>query len=267
MLLTIVSGYLLIVVIVACFQRRMIYVPTRLDETTARATATENGFLPWTNGSGEFIGWRMAGSGVSTASVLIVHGNAGFAGERDYLARPISEAGMDVFVLEYPGYGARQGSPSRDSLLAAAGEAFATLPADKARYVVCESIGAGVGTHLAKTHSGEVSGLALFVPYHRLAWVAQRQMPLLPAGWLLRDRYAPADDLKSFQGPVKVVVAEQDEIIPAESGRRLFESYTGPKDLEIVPRARHNEVTEQTPEWWREVLKFWQTHQNATVGR
>ena len=263
MLLTVVIGYLLIVLVVAIFQRRLIYVPTRLDAQTALTAATQNGFVPWQSASGEAIGWRMSGSGVSTASVLVVHGNAGSAGDRDYLARPICQAAdVDVFVLEYPGYGARAGAPSRKSFNAAAEAAFALLPSDKPRYVVCESIGAGVGTHLAKAHPTEVAGLALFVPYHRLAWVAQRQMPLLPAGWLLRDRFAPSEDLQSYRGPVKIVVAERDEIIPAESGRRLFESYAGPKDLLIVSGARHNEVTEQTPEWWREVLKFWQAHQN-----
>lgn len=262
MLLTVVIGYLLIVLVAAVYQRRMIYVPTRLDAPTATLTATQNGFVPWRNPAGAVIGWRMSGRGVSAASVLVVHGNAGSAGDRDYLAQPISQAAdVDVFVLEYPGYGARPGSPSRTSFIAAAEDAFASLPADKPRYVVCESIGAGVGTHLAKAHPTEVAGLVLFVPYHDLAWVAQRQMPLLPAAWLLRDRYMPAEDLKSYRGPVKIVVAERDEIIPVESGRRLFNAYAGPKDLLVVPDARHNEVAEQPPEWWREVLKFWQQHQ------
>lgn len=196
----------------------------------------------------------------TTPCVLIVHGNAGFAADRDYPARPIHDAtNVDVFVLEYPGYGAREGSPSKASLVAAAEEAFASLSAGVPRYIVCESIGAGVGTHLAKVHPGEVAGLVLFVPYHRLSWVAQRQMPWLPAGWLLRDRFAPEDDLKSYHGPVKIVVAEHDEIIPAEAGRRLFESYAGPKDLLVVNGARHNDVAEQPPEWWREVFDFWRT--------
>lgn len=264
MLLAIVIGYGLLVLLVALLQRRLIYVPTRLDPSVAQSTAARNGFAPWRNAAGEIIGWRMPAGGPSTAAVLIVHGNAGFAGERDYLARPIHDAGsVDVFVLEYPGYGARAGSPSRESFCAAAEDAFASLPAGVPHYVVCESLGAGVGTQLAKTHPTEVAGLALFVPYHRLAWVAQRRFPLLPAGWLLRDRFAPADDLQSYHGPVKIIVAEQDEIIPATSGRKLYEAYAGPKDLQVIADARHNGVTEQTPEWWRAVFAFWRT--NATA--
>lgn len=262
-LVSIVIIYGLLLAGVAVFQRRLIYVPTRLDPSVAQLTAAQNGFAPWRNAAGQFIGWRMPAGGPSTACVLIIHGNAGFAGDRDYLARPIHDvAAVDVFVLEYPGYGAREGAPGRASLNAAAAEAFAALPAGVSRYLVCESIGAGVGTHLAKIHPDEIAGLALFVPYHRLSWVAQRQMPLLPAAWLLRDRFAPEDDLKSYRGPVKIIVAEKDEIIPAEAGRRLHNSYEGPKDLLVVPGARHNDVAGQSPDWWREVFAFWKT--NAT---
>ncbi|HEX5219374.1 MAG TPA: alpha/beta hydrolase, partial [Verrucomicrobiae bacterium] len=255
-----------VILLVALFQRRLIYVPARLSPSVAESSATQNGFLPWRNQANELIGWQMPANGASTGVVLIVHGNAGFAGDRDYLARPIHDAAMvDVFVLEYPGYGARAGSPSRASFIKAAEEAFALLPAGKPRYLVAESLGAGVATHLAKAHAPEVAGMALFVPYHSLAWVAQRTMPLLPAGLLLRDRFEPAEDLKSYQGPIKVVVAENDEVIPAEAGRRLFESYDGPKDLKVFAQARHNEVAEQSPEWWQGVFAFWET--NAAKSR
>ena len=263
----IIIGYALVILLVALFQRRLIYVPARLTTAVAESSAAQNGFMPWRNPANEIIGWHMpANNGASTGVVLIVHGNAGFAGDRDYLARPIRDAaGVDVFVLEYPGYGARAGSPSKASFIAAAEEAFGLLPTGKPRYIVSESLGAGVAAHLAKAHAPEVVGMALFVPYHSLAWVAQRTMPLLPAGLLLRDRFAPADELKSYQGPIKVVVAENDEVIPAEAGRRLFESFGGPKDLKVFAQARHNEVAEQSPEWWQGVFAFWQA--NAVKSR
>ena len=261
MLWVIIVGYALVILVVAVFQRRLVYVPARLTPAAAETTARQNGFLPWRNSANEIIGWQIPASGSSTGVVLIVHGNAGFAVDRDYIARPIHDAApVDVFVLEYPGYGARSGSPSKANFIAAAEEAFALLPDGKPRYIVAESLGAGVATHLAKAHAPEVAGLALLVPYHSLAWVAQRTMPWLPAGLLLRDRFAPADDLKSYQGPIKIVVAENDEVIPAEAGRRLFDSYDGPKDLKVFSQARHNEVAEQSPEWWQDVFAFWEAN-------
>jgi len=258
MLQALIIGYLFLVITVAIIQRRLLYVPTRISSSVADAIAVQNGFTPWRNASGEIIGWKMPAAATPTASVLIVHGNAGCAAERDYIAGPIhASASLDVHVLEYPGYGARNGSPSKVSMVAAAEEAFALLPSDKPRYVVSESIGAGVGGHLAKTYSAQIAGMTFFVPYHSLAWVAQRRMPFLPVWLLLRDRFEPAEDLKSYHGPVKVVVAAEDEVIPAEAGRRLYAAYAGPKDLQVVNGARHNEVAEQSQEWWREVFAFW----------
>ncbi len=260
-----ILGYGTIVFVVALMQRRMLFVPTRFDPASGEKIAAGNGFEPWRNASGSIIGWKMSANGATTASVMIVHGNAGSAAGRDYIAQPIlSSSAVDVFVLEYPGYGSREGSPSKASLIAAAEEAFALLPADRPRYVVCESLGSGVGGHLARVRSNDIRGMVFFVPYHSLPWVAQRRLPFLPAGLLLRDRFEPAQDLQGFRGPVKVVVAAEDEVIPPEAGRKLYESYSGPKELQVVTGAQHNEVAEQSPDWWRETFNFFEKQNNGS---
>ena len=254
-----VIAYLLIVLAVLIFQRRLIYFPTKIPADVIESVAAEHGFAPWKNAAGQIIGWKIPASVTATGSVLIVHGNAGCALSRDYLARPIHDAmSVDVFVLEYPGYGAREGSPGKENFIAAAEESFQLLSTNLPRYVVSESIGAGVACELAKNHPAEIAGLALFAPYANLATVAQKQMPLLPAYFLLLDRFNPAEGLRPYRGPVKFVVAGADEIIPSASGRKLADGYGGPKNLQVFPGAHHNEIAEQSPAWWREVFAFWQ---------
>jgi pimeloyl-ACP methyl ester carboxylesterase len=252
--------YLLVLLAALIFQRRLIYLPTKIPGNVIESVAADNGFAAWRNPGGELIGWKMPAKTNATASVLIVHGNAGCALSRDYLAQPIHDAAdVEVFVLEYPGYGARAGSPAKSSFVAAAEEAFQLLPTNAPRYVVSESIGAGVAGELAKAHPKEIAGLALFAPYHNFAAVAQRQMPFLPAYFLLRDRFNPEDCLRNYRGPVKFVVAGADEIIGPKSGVRLFESYGGPKELQVFPGAHHNDVSGQPAVWWREVFTFWRS--------
>ena len=82
-------------------------------------------------------------------------------------------------------------------------------------------------------------------------------MPFLPAYFLLLDRFNPADCLKVYRGPVKMIIAGADEIIGASSGQRLFDGYAGPKNLQVFPGAHHNEIAEQSPAWWRGVFAFW----------
>ena len=247
-------------------QRKLLYFPTKIPPGAAVQAGAEHGFVPWKNNSGQIIGWKIPARGPAAGSVLIVHGNAGCAIGRDYLAQPVHEAAdVDVFVLEYPGYGARDGSPSKTSFLAAAEEAFQLLSTSSPRYVVSESIGAGVACELAKKHPQEVAGLALLVPYHNLASVAQHQIWFLPTYFLLLDRFNPEDCLRSYDGPVKFVIAGQDEVIGPASGLRLANGYAGPKEVQVFPGAHHNDVSGQPAVWWREVFSFWQRHPPAPV--
>jgi hypothetical protein len=256
-----VIAYAVLCVGAFIFQRRLLYFPTKIPVGAVVAAGREHGFIPWENAAGQIIGWQIPAVGTLTGSVLVVHGNAGCAIGRDYLAEPIHEAGsLAVFVLEYPGYGARQGAPSRASLFAAAEEAFQYLPTGSPKYIVSESIGTGVACELARRHPAEIAGLALFVPYHDLASVAQRQMPFLPAYCLLLDRFNPAAGLQAYHGPVKFVVAGEDEILGPATGLRLFDGYAGPKDCQVIAGAHHNDVAEQAPDWWRNVLAFWRQH-------
>ena len=257
--------YVALCLVCGLFQRRLLYFPTILPTDLAVRLAAENGLLPWKNPDGQIIGWKIPSKGPATGSVLITHGNGGSAGGRNYLAQPIHDAAaVDVFVLEYPGYGARPGSPSKTSLVAAAAEAFHLMPGGLPKYLVSESLGTGVAGELARAHPGEVAGIAMFAPYQNLASVAQRRFWFLPAYFVFLDRFDPADCLQGYHGPVKFIVAGADEVIGAATGLRLAEGYRGPKELQVFPAALHNEVAAEPPGWWEEVFEFWR--KNAATG-
>ena len=252
------GSYLLLVLLVALFQRHLVYLPTIISMDTARQLAVQRGVVPWLNSHGEIIGWRMPARQPANGSVMIVHGNGGTALRLTDLAASIHDSlNLDAYLLEYPGYGHRGGTPSEASLLAAADEGWETLPTNRPAYVVSESLGTGVAAHLAQKYPHQVAGLLMFVPYDRLASVAQNHYPFLPAYLLLLDRFAPVDWLADYHGPVKIVLAGEDEIIPIARGQALYDGYQGPKSLQIIPGAGHGGTIEQSPQWWREVMQFW----------
>lgn len=258
-LLTLLVLYVLLALFVMLVQRKLIYLPTKFSPQMAAQLAQQEGFTPWRDAAGAIIGWHLPAKGAPTASVLIAHGNAGSALNRGYIGKPIHSIGnIDVFVLEYPGYGSREGSPNLKSFLTAAENAFRLLPTSRPVYVVAESLGAGVAAHLAKTFDSRVSGLLFFAPYNDLAAVGQKQMPFLPVKLLMRDRFRPAAWLKKYRGPVKVVLAEADTIIPAKFGQKLHDDYAGPKAIEVIRGAGHNDIAAQTPDWWKGVFSFWE---------
>lgn len=258
MLKLILLSYVGLASLAAIFQRRLLYFPTRLSREQAEQAAALEGLTPWTNAAGQLIGWTIPTRDSVTASVLLVHGNGGYAVDRGYLAKAIhSAASVNVFILEYPGYGARNGSPTMASLLGAADEAYAMLDTAKAIYVVSESLGTGVAAHLAQANP-RIAGMSMFVPFDDLAAVAQSVWRFLPVYLILRDRYEPAKWLQQYRGPVKFVVAEADREIPARFGQRLHDSYPGPKELQVLANAGHQDTTEQSVEWWRDLFLFWQ---------
>ena len=90
-------------------------------------------------------------------SVMIMYGNGSTATGSAHYADEIQDvAAFDVFILEYPGYEDRPGCPSQRSLFQAADEALRLISTNRPIYLVGESLGTGVASHLAATDSNAI---------------------------------------------------------------------------------------------------------------
>jgi len=254
--------YLAACVTLAVFQRRFIYYPTRIPTGTLEQMAKRESVQRWQDAAGRNIGWKaLSPARPADGQVLVTHGNAGCAIDRGYFITPIQQcAAMDVFILEYPGYGDRAGSPGEESLFAAADEAFQLLASNGPVYLAAESLGTGVAAYLAGKYPDKTAGIVLLAPFNRMADVGQAQMPVFPVAWLLRDRFPSENYLRNYHGPVAVVVGGRDRVIPAKFGRLLFDRYTGPKRLWEYPDGDHETVMVQPPEVWKQIFEFWEAN-------
>ncbi|MGO8839237.1 MAG: alpha/beta hydrolase [Limisphaerales bacterium] len=193
--------------------------------------------------------------------VLIVYGNGSCATACAHYADVIQNfAAFDVYIVEYPGYADRSGSPSQKNLFRAADEAFRLLGTNEPVYLVGESLGTGVAAYLAGTHPDQVAGLVLLGAYNRLTDVAHYHMPWLPVHLMLVDRFPSEDYLRHYHGPVAVLVAGQDRVVPEKFGRRLYDGYAGPKRLWEFPQGDHGTVMSQPPEVWKQIIAFLQAN-------
>src|SRR6476659_659684 len=92
--------YVLLCIVITAAQRRMIYFPTRVSAAAARGWASASQLTAWTNSSGQEIGWKRL-SPASVGQVLVLHGNAGCALDRDFYVEKFQEAkALDVYILE-----------------------------------------------------------------------------------------------------------------------------------------------------------------------
>ncbi|NJC87686.1 MAG: alpha/beta hydrolase [Desulfuromonas sp.] len=254
-------GYAGLCLFVYWRQEKMLFFPEQAPLETVRREARMAGFRLWPEDNGDYRALIAEPAGQAVGTCLIWHGNAGSARQRDYLAMPLLRMGMRVVVAEYPGYGARQGGGLREAALVADAR---ILAADLHRrfgeplIVIGESLGAAFAAAVAGDQSLPVKGVILVTPWRDLAGVARVHYPWLPAGLLLRDRFDNAAALQAYRGPLLVVTADSDEIIPASEGRRLYQALNTPvKRLYEIPGAGHNDWVERvTPEEWRNWLVF-----------
>ena len=258
--------YLAVCVIIAIFQRRLLYLPPVYTSEQVEQMAQKAKLERWKDPSGQAIGMkRLSSKQPAVGRVLIVYGNGGCATACAHYADVIQGiAAFDVFIVEYPGYADRPGSPSQKSLFRAADEAFQLLATNRPVYLVGESLGTGVAAYLAGTHPDQVAGVVLFAPYNQLADAAQYHYPILPVHLLLVDRFPSEDYLRNYHGPVGILVAGEDQVVPEKLGRRLYAGYAGPKRLWEFPLDDHGTVMERLPRIWEQIIAFWQANQQAS---
>lgn len=148
--------------------------------------------------------------------------------------------GRTVYVLAYRGYGASEGEPTEEAL---AGDAIALYDLVASLHpggdiaVVGRSLGSGVAAHVAGARP--VHRLVLVTPFDSLVGVARMHYPWLPVDLLMTDRYDSARHLAAYRGPVLVVSAGRDLVVPPDSTARLVAALPRPPQQVHVAQAGH----------------------------
>ena len=115
------------------------------------------------------------------------------------------------------------------------------------------SLGSGVAVQLAAQRP--VIGVILVAPFDSLVEVGKRHYPFLPVNWLLKHRFDSAAHAPKMKTRLLCIVATQDEIIPAEHARRLYDVWGGPKQWVGLEGAGHNS-TDEHRNYWPSILAF-----------
>jgi pimeloyl-ACP methyl ester carboxylesterase len=154
-----------------------------------------------------------------------------------------------IYLLHYPGYGGSSGSPSQQAIFADALALFDRVHAEHPNVVV---IGRSLGTGVAVWIAGQkpVVRLVLVTPYDSLADAAAQQYPFLPVRWLLRDKFESWRYAPQVTAPTRMIVAEDDEIIPRSSSDRLRTRFKNTTvSYIVVSDAGHNSIQDKSSYW------------------
>lgn len=218
--------YLGIVLLMMLFENSLIFLPLRYPQGEWDAIPPGIEDIEFRAADGTRLhGWYAAHPD-PVAVVLYAHGNAGNVTHRAVDVRTLRDGlGCSVFVFDYRGYGKSEGEPDEAGVLldARAARDRLTELAGVAReeiVVFGRSLGSAVAVDLAA--GGGARGLVLYSGFSSLPDVAARHYPWLPVRWLMRTRFDSRERIGNYHGPLLQGHSEADEVIPIESGRRLF---------------------------------------------
>jgi uncharacterized protein len=224
-------------------QNKFLYFPSS-DWPSSKLLAAESMKL-WQKTPGDYRGLTAAQDWPSpNGTIVLFHGNGGTALDRGFYLKPLRELGFRVILAEYPKYGGRPGKVGEKPFVADGLETMrlAYEQYGEPLYLWGESLGCGSAAAVAKQASFPIAGLVLITPWDTLAAVAKSLFPFLPVSLLLTDKYDNIDNLKSFQGKISVIGAEQDEILPIRHAHHLYQSLPeGKKRMWVIKGAGHND--------------------------
>ncbi|MDX2204359.1 MAG: alpha/beta hydrolase [Hyphomicrobiaceae bacterium] len=236
--------YVLVVLAGYMLQRRLMYFPSpeRMTPAQAGLSGVEERVLTMPDRVRVIAWYAKAKPGKPT--VLYFHGNAGNLAMRAYRIQAYMELGWGVYMMSYRGYAGSGGRPTEKDNVADARIAYGALlleGVDAGSVVLYgESLGSGVAARLATER--KAAGLVLEAPYTSIVAMAKLAYPLLPAEWLLIDRYETDKALPQVQMPVLILHGRLDGVIPVAMGEALLARANAPKAIVVFPDGAHSNL-------------------------
>ncbi|HLL73558.1 MAG TPA: alpha/beta hydrolase [Pyrinomonadaceae bacterium] len=175
-------------------------------------------------------------------TLLFLHGNAGNLSHRYDIIDELVKLPVNVFIIDYRGYGKSEGRPSEQGLYAdarAAWDYLTTVRGIPPASIVLfgESLGGAVAIDLAS--KVQACGLIVQSSFTSIADMAAEVMPLAPR-FLIRTKMDSLSKIAHVSCPKLFIHSEADDVIPYRLGRRLFDAAHAPKQFYEVKNAPHN---------------------------
>lgn len=226
------------------FEKRGIYYPTKSIESNPKdiGLAYEDVFFETARGL-RLNGWFIPTEN-PRATLLFCHGNAGNIGHRIESIEIFHRLNLNVFIFDYRGYGRSEGSPSEEGLYQDAQAAYRYLVSEKGiekeKVVVYgKSIGANVAIDLVSKE--EAAAIISESGFSSAYDMGKKLFPWLPIKWLISVKYDALTKIKKITIPKLIIHSQDDEIVPIQQGRKLFEAAPEPKEFYEM-RGGHNEA-------------------------
>jgi fermentation-respiration switch protein FrsA (DUF1100 family) len=196
-------------------------------------------------------GWWAAPPGwkPSDGATLFCHGNGGNLSFRGRVYRPfLTQMRQAVLLFDYPGYGRSGGTPSEAGCYAAGEAAYTWLTEVQkvpARRVLLYggSLGGGIATELATRLP--CRALFLVAAFTSFPDMAQKEVPWLPARFLVHNGFNNLAKIATCPAPVFIAHSPDDHLVPFSQAERLFAAAPNPKRFFPMVGTPHNDLPQK----------------------
>ncbi|MFH1902356.1 MAG: alpha/beta hydrolase [Candidatus Omnitrophota bacterium] len=176
-------------------------------------------------------------------TILFLHGNGGNIGDRLEKIKMFYEMGVNMFIIDYRGYGNSKGKPHEKGIYKDAKAAYNYLvgkrginPVDIVFYG--ESLGGAAAIVLAS--QVKAGGLILEGTFSSGRDMAKIMYPFMPS-FLFPNLFDSLGKIKSVNAPKLFIHSRDDEVVPFRLGKKLYNAASSPKEL-IEIEGPHNNV-------------------------
>ncbi len=175
-------------------------------------------------------GWFIPQPNAPT-TILFFHGNAGNIGHRLDKLLMLLATGANVFIIDYRGFGKSEGRISEKGLYLDAQAAYDYLVEVRkipAEQIILYGESLGVAAVIDLAAKVKVKAIILEGGFSKGRDMAARMYPFIP-NLLFADSYNSLERIKRIGVPKLFVHSRDDEIVPFELARKLYEAGPEPK--------------------------------------
>jgi len=238
--------YLFLLATVWYAQAKIIFHPSRDVDVTPKELGVrfDDVLLPL-NGD-QLAGWWVPAEAASARTLLYLHGNAGNVAANVHHVLRLRNAGLNVFIFDYRGYGHSTGGPPREKVLYEDAErAWKYLVGERntapAQIVIYgHSLGGAVAIELA-SHHPEAGALITESTFTSIRDLADGTLyAYLPLGLIVTERFDSISKIGSIHLPKLILHGEADPMTPPRMAHRLYEAAADPKQIGMIPGGGHD---------------------------
>ena len=185
------------------------------------------------------------------ANILFFHGNGEIAADYDEMGPFYNRMGVNFLAADYRGYGRSTGHPTVASMMRDCHTIFNFVTEWLAQngfsgplILMGRSLGSASAIELAAAHPDRVAGLIVESGFAYAGPLLQLLgIDAAAIGFREETTFDHLDKITRFRGPLLIIHAEFDHIIPFSDGQALFEaSLSADKTLLKIPAANHNDI-------------------------